>query len=240
MKGLPQVVAIELRLIVRDPMSAFFALAFPAVLLWVKLRSGDDLPGGIREIDATVPMLSVFVIGLTTLVVLPGTLAQYRDRRILKRLLATPAAPGMLLGAQWVAHLLLAVLGTAVIVALGAIGFDLAAPADGAALVLAWVLGACSLGAIGLLIGALVPNSRSATLVGLTVFFPMVFVSGAIVPRELTSGSMRAIGDLTPMAPVVSALRAAWSGGDLSATTLGVMAIITVLATVTAAKVFRA
>jgi ABC-2 type transport system permease protein len=240
MKGILNVIAIELTLIVRDPMSAFFALAFPVVLLWVKLRGGADLPGGVREIDANVPMLSVFVIGLAALVVLPGTLAQYRERRILKRLLATPAAPGMLLGAQWVAHLLLALLGTAVIVVTGAVGFGLAAPASVVKVALAWLLGASSLGAIGLLIGALVPNSRSATLIGLTVFFPMVFVSGAMVPRELTSGAMRAIGDLTPMAPAVSALRAAWSGGDLSATTLAVMATITVLATAAAAKVFRA
>jgi ABC-2 type transport system permease protein len=240
MKGILNVVAIELTLIVRDPTSAFFALAFPVVLLWVKMRGGGDLPGGVREIDATVPMLSVFVIGLAALVVLPGTLAQYRERRILKRLLATPAAPGMLLAAQWVAHLLLALLGTAVVVLTGAIGFDLAAPASVANVAAAWILGASSLGAIGLLIGALVPTSRSATLVGLTVFFPMVFVSGAMVPRELTSGAMRTIGDLTPMAPVVSTIRAAWSGDDLSATTLAIMAIVTVLATATAAKVFRA
>ncbi|GAB2642082.1 ABC transporter permease [Kribbella swartbergensis] len=240
MKGILNVIAIELTLIVRDPMSAFFALAFPVVLLWVKMRGGDDLPGGVREIDATVPMLSVFVIGLAALVVLPGTLAQYRERRILKRLLATPAAPGMLLGAQWVAHLLLALLGTAVLVLTGAIGFDLAAPASVVKVAIAWILGASSLGAIGMLIGALVPNSRSATLVGLTVFFPMVFVSGAMVPRELTSGAMRTVGDLTPMAPVVSTIRAAWSSGDLSATTLALMAIITVVATATAAKVFRA
>jgi ABC-2 type transport system permease protein len=240
MKGLATVIVTELRLIVRDPMSAFFALAFPVVLLWVKMRSGDDLPGGVREIDANVPMLSVFVIGLATLVVLPGTLAQYRERRILKRLLATPAAPGMLLGAQWVAHLLLALLGTAVVVIAGLTAFELTGPASVPQVVLTWVLGAASLGGLGMLIGAVVPNSRSATLVGLTIFFPMVFVSGAMVPREQTSGVMRTVGDLTPMAPVVSSLRAAWSGGGLSATTLVVMAIITVLATAVAAKVFRA
>ncbi|MFF0343005.1 ABC transporter permease [Kribbella sp. NPDC004875] len=240
MKGLSQVVRTELRLIVRDPMSAFFALAFPVVLLWVKMRGGDDLPSGTREIDATVPMLSVFVIGLAALVVLPATLAQYRERRILKRLLATPAAPGMLLGAQLVAHLLLALSGTAVVVVAGAAGFGLGAPANVLRVAVAWLLGALSLGALGMLIGALVPNSRSATLVGLSVFFPMVFVSGAMVPRELTSGVMRTVGDLTPMAPAVSTLRAAWSGDEQSTTTLAVMALITVLATAAAARVFRA
>lgn len=240
MKGLLQVVGVELRLIVRDPSSAFFALAFPAVLLWVKLRGADSLPSGIREIDANVPMLSVFVIGLATLVVLPSTLAQYRERGILKRLRATPAAPGVLLGAQWIAHLLLAVAGTAVLIVLGALAFDLAAPANAFKVLLAWLLGASSLGGIGLLIGALVPNNRSATLLGLGLFFPMVFVSGAMVPRELTSGAMRTIGDWTPMAPAVETIRAAWSGQPLSATTLIVMAAITVTTTAVAARVFRA
>ncbi|TWD83942.1 ABC-2 type transport system permease protein [Kribbella amoyensis] len=239
MKGILQVVAVELRLIVRDPMAAFFALAFPAVLLWVKMRDPEPLPSGVREIDANVPMLTVFVIGLASLVILPSTLAQYRERRILKRLRATPAAPGMLLGAQWVAHLLLAVLGTVVLVVIGGLAFDLTAPASPGKVVLAWILGAGCLGAIGLLIGAVVPTNRSAMLVGLTVFFPMVFVSGAMVPRELTSGSLRTVGDLTPMAPVVETIRAAWSGTPVSATTLIVMATITALATTAAAKVFR-
>lgn len=240
MKGLLQVVAVELRLIVRDPSSAFFALAFPAVLLWVKMRSSDSLPGGVRDIDANVPMLSVFVIGLAAFVVLPSTIAQYRERGILKRLRATPAAPGLLLGAQWIAHLLLAAAGTAVLIAIGALVFDLAAPANVAKFLLAWLLGASSLGGIGLLIGALVPNNRSATLLGLGLFFPMVFVSGAMIPRELTSGALRTVGDWTPMAPVVETIRAAWSGQPLSALTLIVMAAITVTTTALAARLFRA
>jgi ABC-2 type transport system permease protein len=40
MKGLTQVIAVELKLIMRDPMSAFFALAFPALMLAVKVRNG--------------------------------------------------------------------------------------------------------------------------------------------------------------------------------------------------------
>ncbi|MEV6288751.1 ABC transporter permease [Kribbella sp. NPDC051770] len=240
MKGLARVIGVELRLIIRDPSSAFFALAFPAVLLWVKMRSAGTLPSGVRDIDANVPMLSIFVIGLAALVVLPSTIAQYRERGILKRLRATPAAPGLLLAGQWVAHLLLAVLGTAVLVLIGALAFELAAPANALKVLLAWILAASSLGAIGLLIGALVPNHRSATLLGLALFFPMVFVSGAMVPRELTSGTLRTVGDWTPMAPAVETIRAAWSGTPLSATTLIVMAAITVAATAVAARCFRA
>jgi ABC-2 type transport system permease protein len=239
MRGITQVVAVELKLIVRDPMPAFFALAFPVLILWVKLRGGRPLPGGLPAVDATVPMLSVFVIGLAGLVVLPATLAQYRERRVLKRLRATPAAPAMLLAAQWAAHMLLAVLGTVVLIAAGLAAFGLSAPASAAGVLVAWLLGALSLGAIGLLIGALVPSGRGATVIGLSVFFPMVFVSGAMIPRETMSGSMRAVGDLTPMAPVVEAVRAGWAGTGPSPVTLGVMVAIFLIAGGVAVRAFR-
>ncbi|WP_405139592.1 ABC transporter permease [Sphaerisporangium sp. NBC_01403] len=239
MKGVTRTVAVELRLIMRDPMSAFFALAFPVLILWVKMRTGKPLPGGLPAIDAMVPMLSTFVIGLAGLVILPATLAQYRERRILKRLRATPASPTMLLASQWAAHMLLAAAGTVLLIALGLAVFGLAAPSNAAGVLLAWVLGALSLGAIGLFIGALVPTGRGATVIGLSVFFPMVFVSGAMIPREVTPGSMRAIGDLTPMAPVVQAIRDGWAGNAISPVNLSIMAAIFVIAGGVAVKAFR-
>ncbi|MEU9832712.1 ABC transporter permease [Streptosporangium sp. NPDC048047] len=239
MKGAAHVIAVELRLIARDPMSAFFALAFPAIMLWVKLRTGRPLPGGLPAVDATVPMLSVFVIGLAALVILPATLAGYRERRVLKRLRATPASPTMLFAAQWAAHMLLAALGTALLVVAGLAFYGLAAPANAAGVLLAWTLGALSLGSIGLLVGALAPGGRTATVIGLSLFFPMGFVSGAVIPRETMSGSMRAIGDLTPMAPAVRAIRDGWAGGATSPVTLGVMVAISIVAGGVALRAFR-
>ncbi|MEU6999837.1 ABC transporter permease [Nonomuraea sp. NPDC046570] len=239
MKGLTQVIAVELKLIVRDPMSAFFALAFPAILMWVKMRNGNPLPGGLPVIDATVPMLSVFVIGLAALVILPATLAQYRERRVLKRLRVTPASPVMLFGAQWAAHMLLAALGTVLLIVIGLVAYGLTAPANVAHVLLAWTLSALSLSSIGLLVGALVPSGRTATVIGLSLFFPMVFLSGAMIPREVTSGSMRAIGDLTPMAPAVQAVRDGWVGSAMSPVTLGVMVAIFVVAGGLAVRAFR-
>ncbi len=239
MKGLGNVIAIELKLAMRDPMAAFFALVFPMVILWVKMRNGGSLPSGLPMIDAVVPMLSVFVIGLASLVILPATLAQYRERRVLKRLRATPASPTMIFGAQWVAHMLLAVLGTVVIAAVGLAVYGMGGPVDPVSVVLAWVLGALSLGSIGLLIGALVPSGRTATVIGLAVFFPMVFVSGAMSARETLPESMRSVGDLTPMAPAVQAVRAAWEGQPASPVTLAIMVAIFIVAGGAALKAFR-
>ncbi|MER6001103.1 ABC transporter permease [Nonomuraea sp. NPDC051941] len=239
MRGITQVIAVELKLIARDPMSAFFALAFPAIMLWVKLRNGGSLPSGLSLADANVPMLTTFVIGMAALVILPATVAQYRERLVLKRLRATPASPGMLFGAQWVAHMLLAVFGTALLVAIGFFVYGASAPANVGGVVVAWLLAALSLSAIGFLLGAVVPSGRGATVIGLSLFFPMVFISGAIIPRESMGGSMRAIGDLTPMAPAVQAIRAGWEGSAMSPISLAVMLGICLVAGGVAIKAFR-
>ncbi|GGL11888.1 transport permease protein [Sphaerisporangium melleum] len=239
MKGITNVTAVELKLIMRDPMSAFFALAFPAIMLWVKMRNDRPLPGGLPAIDGTVPMLIVFVIGLAALTILPATLAGYRERRVLKRLRATPATPTLIFSSQWAAHTLLAVIGTALLVGIGLAVYGLRTPGNLGGVLLAWLLGALSLGAIGLLIGALVPGGRTATVVGLSLFFPMAFLSGAIIPRETMGGSMRAIGDLTPMAPAVQALRDGWVGNPVSPLTLGIMVAICLVAGGVAVKAFR-
>ncbi|MEV0830082.1 hypothetical protein [Nonomuraea rubra] len=67
----------------------------------------------------------------------------------------------------------------------------------------------------------------------------MVFMSGAVIPRESMSGSMRAIGDLTPMAPAVQAIRDGWAGNGASAVTLGIMVAVFVVAGVAAVRAFR-
>ncbi|MGP3963727.1 ABC transporter permease [Nonomuraea sp. 3N208] len=239
MRGITQVIGVELKLIVRDPMSAFFALAFPTVMLWVKLRTGKPLPGGLPSVDANVPMLTIFVIGMATLVILPATLAQYRERLVLKRLRATPASPGMLFGAQLAAHVLLAVLGTALIIAVGAIGYGLSSPASVGAVVVAWLLAALSLSGIGLLLAAVVPSGRTATVLGLALFFPMVFISGAVIPFESMGGAMKSIGGMTPMAPAVETIRAAWEGQALSPVSMAVMLGICLVTGGVAVKAFR-
>jgi ABC-2 type transport system permease protein len=53
------------------------------------------------------------------------------------------------------------------------------------------------------------------------------------------SGSMRAIGDLTPMAPAVQAIRDGWAGNAMSPLTLCVMIAIFVIAGGVAVKAFR-
>jgi ABC-2 type transport system permease protein len=174
--------------------------------------------------------------GLATM---PGILAGYRERGVLRRLGATPLPPALVLIAHLLVQLLVSTVGLGLLLAVGLLFYDLNLPgAPGWALV-AYLTGAVAVFAVGFVLAALAPSARTAEAAGFAIFFPMIFLSGAAVPREMLSGTMRAIGEWLPLTHVVGALRDTWAGAAPGTLTLVVLAGIVVAGAVAGARTFR-
>ena len=62
----------------------------------------------------------------------------------------------------------------------------------------AFTLSAISIFAIGFVLASLSPTARVAQLAGMVIFYPMIFLSGATIPRETLPESVRRVfTDLT-------------------------------------------
>jgi ABC-2 type transport system permease protein len=233
----------ELKLFIRDPGAAFFTLAFPIILLLVQNVGDDPGPaaelGGLRPIDVETPMLVAMVVALLGLTTLPAFLAHYRERGILRRLSATPISPVRVLVAQLAVHLLIMVIGFAGLLIAGMALFDAAAPQSLVGFAVALLVGALAIFAIGFVLAAFLPTGRSATAVGLSLFFPMIYFSGAMMPTEELAPSMRRIGDWMPLTPVVRTLRETWAGGPLDVVAMLVLGAIVVVGTAVAGRSFK-
>ncbi len=242
LRALGKLAVTELKLYLREPVAVFFTVGFPLLLEWLNSANGNKPSprfGGSGPLDVTVPGYLAMILATTGLTSLPGLLAGYRERGILRRLAVTPVAPVTLLVAEVAAHLAVGTLGACVLVGTGMAWFGLHAPAAPGALLAAYLLGALALFAIGFVLAALLPAARTAEAVGLMVFFPMIFLSGAVVPRENLAGPVRWIGDHLPLALVVKALRSAWAGGGPGVLTLSGLVAIIVAGTALAARTFR-
>src|SRR5919199_4591916 len=95
---------VEFKLFLRDPMAAFFALAFPPLLVVIlgsvpAFREPSKDLGGLRVIDLYVPIVIAFALAMPALSGLPTYLATYRERGILRRGAAPPAGARRLGGA---------------------------------------------------------------------------------------------------------------------------------------------
>ena len=207
----------ELRLFLREPVGAFFVLAFPTILVVIlgsipSFREPDPALGGGRVIDLYVGIAVALVLAMQALQVTPAILATYREKGILRRLATTPVPPRQLLGAQLAMSMICAIGSSALVLAVGRIVFDVPLAGQFAGFVLAFLISAAGVLAIGIVLASLAPTGKAANAIGTLLFFPSMFFAGLWTPRELMPDVLARIGDFTPLGAGERALHDAMTG----------------------------
>jgi ABC-2 type transport system permease protein len=245
MRGIGTLAWLEVKLFVREPLAAFFTLVFPPVLLMVfgGIFGNAPLPeyGGFGFVDASVPAYTTLVIATSALLSLPTSVAGYRERGVLRRLQVTPLSPIAVLGAQTAVVFVMTVLGTVSLAAVALAGFGLRCAGSAVVLAGAFVLSCVSLFAVGMALAGVVTSVRLAQAIGLAVFYPMIFLSGAAIPRDLLPAGMRRAAVVLPLTHAVTLLQGLWLG-DRSAAHLREIAVLVsvfVAAIAVAVRTFR-
>jgi ABC-2 type transport system permease protein len=244
--SLRKLVLTETKLYLREPLTAFFLLVLPLALLLILgsaipgFRDPDPSLGGQRVVDTQLPAMMILLAVVTSAFsVIPAVLALYRERGILRRLSITPASPAALLVTQLLLNLVATVLATSLMIFLGHLVLATRVPAQFLWFALSFVLGVCAMFSLGLCVAAVVPNSRAAGGIGAIVMFPLLFLAGMWLPRELMPEALRRLSDFTPTGAFGQALRDTWAGAPPQALHLVVLAAWAAGAGLLAARTFR-
>ncbi|MFG3442878.1 ABC transporter permease [Nonomuraea sp. NPDC047897] len=240
-----KILLVETKLHLREVGTVVFSIVLPVALLLVigsipQLSEPNPAFGGERMIDTHLPAMMTLLALLTlAFTVLPAVLATYREQGVLRRMSTTPMHPGRMLAAQLVINLVLGVAAIVLLVVAGRLVLGTALPRLPVGFVLVFLLGAAALLAMGLLIAALAPSGKAAPLIGTSVMFPLMFVAGMWVPREVMPDALRAVGDYSVAGPFAQALRATWAGQWPEPANLVVMGAGLVLCSALAVRFFR-
>jgi ABC-2 type transport system permease protein len=233
---------VEFLLLIREPAAVGFTLLLPLVLLALNGGGGNrpdpDL-GGAGLVDYLVPGYLVYVMTTSAIMALPETLASYRDRGILRRLRVSPLRPWQIIGAHAATHVAMTAAGLVLLVAVGAAAFGLRAPAGWAATGLAAGAALACVLATGFVLGALLPTVRTTQAVAAALYFPAIFISGAVFPRPAQPEFAQRIGDFLPLTYAVEAIHTAWTAGTVHWAAVGVCAAVSVVFAAVALRSFR-
>lgn len=227
MKAFWNVFKSEFRLTATSPDMLLFGLGFPiGIMLLVGFVSGPEATrlgfGGI----------AAFGICASGLMGLPLSLSDYRHRKILKRLKATPASPSLLLGAQALTQWLFSSVSGAVVWAIAALLFGVRIDGPVWRFLLSFLFVQLSIFSLGFLIAGLSPSLKAANAFCSLLYFPMIFLSGTSVPYEILPAPVRAVSDFFPLTQGVKILKGALTGAPAAESLigflfLGIMALIT-------------
>jgi ABC-2 type transport system permease protein len=238
------VLRTEARLFRREPAGLFWIVVFPTVLLVIlgsipSFREPDKSLGGIRLVDAYVPVTVLLSMILSGLQSMPPVITGYRERGILRRMSTTPVRPAALLGAQMGIHGIAALCSAVLSLAVGRIAYDVPLPKQAAGYLLALVLAVLVALALGALVSALSRTTKISNAIGSVVFFPMMFCAGVWLPVQAMPGALAHIVEYTPFGAAAQALGQAASGDWPAWSHLGVLAVWTVLLSAGASRWFR-
>lgn len=231
--------ATETTLLLREPPVLVFAFLFPPLTMLVLGGVFGAAPavafGGVAPTHHYVTAYLVVTLAVLGFTALPVAIATYEETGVMRRFAAAGVTPGLVVLAQAGVMVLLAGVGGALVLAVGALAYGLPGPADPAGVAAGLAATAALVLVIGAILGLLAGTARGAQGLGLTMFFPMYLLGGGGPPPGAMTDVMRDVSDRLPLSAAMAAVQKPWldvgaSGGDLLAAVAWTVAGTVVLA----------
>ncbi|MHC5216644.1 ABC transporter permease [Enterococcus sp. LJL128] len=237
-------VKIEGKQALRSFDGLLFGVGMPlGVLVLIATIAGNQqvAQGSYTFLDSSFSSLLAVGICATAFMGIPLTICDYRDKKILKHYRVTPISPLLILAAQFFIGMLTALLsaGTIILVSTAFLGYQM----NGSWLQLigAYFLVMIAMYSIGMLIASLCPTLKIANVVCSFVYFPMLFLSGAMIPFELFPKALQQVASVLPLTQGIKLLKSVTINEPVGNPLLIVLLMlgITLLCGSLAVKLFR-
>ena len=245
MKSFITLIWINLKLYLREPIATFFTLAFPPlmVVLFGAMYGNDPTPmlGGYGSMDVSMAGYTAMILSTVAFLGVPITISSNRESGVLRRFRTTPLRPVTYIIADILTNLVTTLIGMIGLVLFGWLLYRVRFEGQVIIIFLAVVFSGLSMFSVGYLIAGLAPGARSAQVIGMVIFYPMMFLSGSSIPLEVMPEAVQRVSNFIPLTYVVRLLRGLWFGeswGEYKIETV-ILGAILVLCTALASRFFR-
>lgn len=213
MNAFKTILKTELKLSLRGMDMLIFAVIMPVVVLIILGIIYDNKPAFeganytfIQQSFGALASISICAGGVMGL---PLVVSDYRSKQILKRFKVTPTSPITILLAEVTIYFLYSLVSLFTLLAVAIVFFDFKMQGSILQFVLGWVLVMVTMFSIGMMVGGIAKNSKSAGIIASMLYFPMLIFSGATVPYEVMPTSMQRVVDILPLTQGIKILKSA-------------------------------
>lgn len=216
MKTFRSMLKTELKLSLRGMDMIIFAVCVPMVVLVILgvIYGGKPAFEGADYtfLEQSFGALSTISICAGGVMGLPLVVSEYRSRKILKRYQVTPVRPSMILFVQVVIYTLYAAVSLLLLYLTAAIFFGYRFPGSVMSFAGGYLLVLVTMFSMGILVGGIAPNTKTAGVIASILYFPMLIFSGATLPYEVMPKAMQKAADILPLTQGIKLLKAASLG----------------------------
>jgi ABC-2 type transport system permease protein len=205
---------VELQILLREPAAVFFSLLFPAILAVITDAAfgHEHAVGGYSVADVNVASILAIALANIGVMSVPIVIAEYKDRAILKRYHTSPISMGWLLAVLAAISLIIFVAAAFLVILVTKIGFGLHLGGSLLAVLGLSLFAGVAFTAVGFMLGGWLRSPRTAQAVGSLLFFPVIFLSGAIIPVSRFPHALQTVSHAIPVRYLVNGLSYLWVG----------------------------
>jgi ABC-2 type transport system permease protein len=232
----------------RDPASVFFTVLLPIIflLIFATIFGNESIEqlGGVKTTTYYVPAIITLAVISATMVSPAISITHDRESGVLKRVRGTPLPSWVFIAGRVGNAIVISVLMTVLVAALGKLIYDVAIPGETLpALFITLVVGAAAFNCMGFALTAAIPSEDAAPAVTNAVALPLYFISGIFIPESEIPDGVLHVADVFPFRHFFEAFFAAFdpatTGSGIELGNLAVVALWGAVGLLVAARWFR-
>lgn len=232
MKSFKTLFKNELKLNIRNMNMVIFAIIMPLIVLLIlgfiygtKPAAKEAAYSFMEQSFGALCTISICAGGLMGL---PLVVAEYREKKILKRLQVTPVRPIKLLAVELAIYMTYCFVSLLTLIPVSMLIWHVSIKGSWMACIGSWLLTMISTLSIGMMVGGLAKNTKSTSVIARILYFPMLLFSGATLPFEVLPGTMQAIIRLFPLTQGIQLMKSTFLALPLENGWLPILTMIAV------------
>lgn len=216
MKRFLKLYIIEQKLALRSADMLIFGVAMPVgILILINMIAGQkEAAEGFTYLESSFASLIAVGICAAAFMGIPLTIADYRDKKILKHFFTTPCSPVWILGSDMLCAGVAALLSAVSVALVSVVFFGYEMKGNVLLFMVSWLLTLVSMFSIGLLMASLCRTIKSVNAVTSLVYFPMLFLSGATIPYELFPSGLQKVANVLPLTQGIKLMKSVSVGAE--------------------------
>lgn len=235
----------ELKLNIRNMNMVIFAVIMPFVVLVILgfiygTKPAED-GAAYTFLEQAFGALCTISICAGGLMGLPLVVSDYRERKILKRFQVTPVSPLKLLAVEFAIYVAYCLASMLTLIPTAMLIWNVRISGSWLAFLGSWLLNMVSTLSIGMMVGGIAKNAKSASVIACILYFPMLIFSGATLPFEVMPATVQKIVSVFPMTQGTQLMKSAFLGLPVENVwfPITVMAAVTIICTGVAVRFFK-
>lgn len=230
MRAFRTMLKTEFKLSLRGMDMVIFAICMPVVmiiLLGVIFGSKPAFEGAdYTFLEQSFGAASTIAICAGGVMGLPLLVSDYRQKKILKRFKVTPASPVLILAVHLVIYAIYAFASLILIYITAKYFFHCRLDGSLPGFLGSYLLVMLSMFSIGMMVGGIAPDMKTASIVASVLYFPMLIFSGATLPYEIMPGGMQHVVNVLPLTQGIKLLKATSLGLPVSSVWIPILIMI--------------